>query len=209
MKTTILTLYLVLICPMCFGQNLNQNQDQQQALRMREWEVKTEQCLDSWFAGKNVSWQELKTSFEKYFSDTGITSKNDPLDKQYLDILNFFVEPTRSFVRPKDKMWVLGVQKQLGLAERDMKTFQHLECLASNYRASGFSDEIETSFITFCSFAASLQNLMIKNPALQSEGISPMFLAHGLKLMELEDLTKSLYQKSIVLYFYFDLAMYL
>jgi len=66
-------------------------------------ETKVEKCYDDWFAKNDVDWNELQKSFENYFSSSGISRKNEPLEEQYEKILSYISRPIHGFPKMKDK----------------------------------------------------------------------------------------------------------
>lgn len=164
-------------------------------------EKKTEVCIDQWFESKKVSWTDLKHSFENYFSSSEITDFKDPVEKQYLDILSYIERPSRQFPIFKDKKKIIAIKNELGLTDQDIYNKNQLDCFTNLYIEN--KNQVDTTS-SYYAFGATFEAIK------QIPEISPGLLAGALKMsMNKEDLKKEIYQKTIILMFYFDFTLVL
>lgn len=167
----------------------------------QELEEETMQAMNKWFENKDVSSDELQTSFENYFTSNGITETTDSEQEQYMDILSFIREPD-GFPPLKDKRKVLGMMKGLDINSQDLERKNHLDYFYDIYLEN--KDAVDTTS-TYYVFGATIETLH-KIPRLSSPGLIAKTLQNQ---MEQADLNKELYQKTVMLLFYFDMAMHL
>ncbi len=164
-------------------------------------EIETEKCLDKMFEEKGADFNELKTIFENYFSEGQISNSNDPIEKQYEDILTFWEKPSQQFPLFKEKKKVIAIKEKLGLTEMKILSKSQLDCFTNKYIKN--KTEIDTSS-SFYAFGSTLET--VKQMPFISRGI----IAGAINLsMKKEDLKKVLYQKTIVLMFCFDMSLFL
>lgn len=195
-KLKLLTLSLTILTFSVCGQTKDKNYD-----NYTELEKKTDNCLDDWFDSKNVSWTELKVSFENYFSSSEITNPKDSIEKQYLDILSFIERPTRQFPVFKDKKKIIAVKNQLGLSNQDIYYKNQLDCFTNFYVNNKLLVDKTSSYYAFGSSFETIKRV---------PDISPGLLAGAIKMaMDKKDLKKDLYQKTIVLMYYFNFTLFL
>jgi hypothetical protein len=195
-KNRILMLCLITLTLQSCGQNNGGNYSGYSDL-----EIKTEKCLDKMFADKGADFNELKTIFENYFSDGLISNSNDPIEKQYEDILTYWERPTRKFPLFKDNKKVVAIREKLGLTEKDILGKSQLDCFTNIYIENKAEVDKTSSFYAF---GATLETLK------QIPGISHGLIAGAIKMsMKKEDLKKDLYQKTVVLMFCFDMTLFL
>ena len=195
-KLNFLIFAFVILTITSFGQGKEKDYD-----NYTEIEKRTEECIDNWLETKNVAWAELKTSFENYFSSSKITNSNDQIEKQYLDILTFIEKPARQFPILKDKQKILAIKDNLGLSDKDILSKNQLDCFTNQYIENKTDIDTTSSFYVFGSSFETMK---------QIPDISPGLLAGAVKMaMDKKDLKKELYQKTIVLMYYFDFALFL
>ncbi len=164
-------------------------------------ETQTEQCLNEWFEAKGVSWPDLMASFEGYFARGGISKAQDPREQQYLDILAYLERPTSAFPVFTDKQKVMTMMKQLGVTEKELMLKAQLDCFTNLFMQQGESLDSTTVFYTI----GSLLETMTQVP-----NISPGLVAGAIKRsLKPGDLRKPVYQKTIVLLYYFDFTLFL
>lgn len=180
------------------GQNSNSNTNY---YGYNDLEIETEKCLDKMFEEKGLDFKELKTIFENYFSEGQISNSKDPIEKQYENILTYLERPTRQFPLFKDKKKVISIKEKLGLTENDIYSKLQLDCFTNKYLENKTKVDTASSFYVFGATLESLKQMPDISP-----GITAGALNYSLKK---EDLKKELYQKTIVLLFCFDLALFL
>lgn len=101
--------------------------------RYTEYEIKAEQCLDTFLESKQVSWDELSSIFEQYFIENGITNSEQSKQEQYQAILKYWEKPSLPFPAFKNKTRVLEIIDQLELTEDDIFAKKQLNCLLEVY----------------------------------------------------------------------------
>lgn len=180
---------------MLFGCNLTEQQS------TRQLEEETLGSMKTWFENSGVDDNALQESFEKYFSTNDITDPSDTKPDQYMDILSFIRKPD-GFPPLKDKRKVLGMMKSLDINSQDLERKNHLDYFYNIYREN--KDAVDTTS-TYYVFGATIETLN-KIPRLGSPGLVAKTLQ---KQMEQADLKKELYQKTVIMLFYFDMAMHL
>lgn len=164
-------------------------------------ESETEECLDHWFEESGADWTELQSIFENYFASAGISNADDPKNVQYQDILNYWERPNAPFSLFEQKTEAMDIVNSLGLTDEDIFNKKQLNCFTDLYM--GHSTEIDTAS-TYYAFGSILSS------AREMPQISPGLIAGAINYsMNPEDLNKSLYQKTIVLMYCFDMALYL
>ena len=164
-------------------------------------EKETKKCLDDWMDANHVEWKELKSIFENYFISGNISHSNSPIEQQYSDILSYWEKPSKPFPLFKDKEKVLAIIKKLKLSNQDIFGKLQLTCLTDNYIAHKKEAKKGTAFYAFGSSLETIREI---------PNISPGIIASALKSsVKKEELKKGLYQKSIVLLFCFDMALFL
>lgn len=162
-------------------------------------EIETEKCLDEWIKNKGVKWDAIKPVFELYFSDAFVSDPSLPLHEQYLQILKYWEKPVRGIpVFPEGHEIGKTVEK-LGLSEEAIMKKKQLACFTNIYIANKTEAEKDSSFYAFGSTLEAIRDI---------PDISLALVAGALRmLMDPEDLKKSLYQKTIVLLFCFDMTL--
>ena len=164
-------------------------------------EKETEKCLDEWMDAHHVEWKELKSIFENYFISGNISSSNSPVEQQYSDILSYWEKPSKPFPSFKDKAKVITIIKKLKLSNQDIFVKRQLTCLTDNYITHKKEVKEGTAFYAFGSSLETIREI---------PNISPSIIASALKSsVKKQELKKRLYQKSIVLLFCFDMALFL
>ena len=198
---TMKNIYLLTILILSFILNSCGQKDEKNYDGYTDLEIETEECLDKMFEKKRADFNELKTIFENYFSTGQITNPNEPIEKQYEDILSFWERPTKQFPIFTEKNKVVAIKEKLGLTEQDILKKVQLDCFTNNYIEN--RTEIDT-LSSYYAFGASLETIR------EIPNISPGLIAGAIKMsMDKEDLKKELYQKSIVIMFCFDMTLYL
>lgn len=164
-------------------------------------EIETEKCLDAWLERNDVDWKELSFIFEDYFASGNMTDTADPKAKQYADILHGFHSPSGPFPPFKRKKEVLAIMDKLNLSDKDVIRKNQLDCFTDAF--IDHKDELDTAS-TYYAFGATLEMMeMIPD-------ISPAVTAGALDAeIDEADLSKTLYQKTIVLMYCFEMAIFL
>ncbi|MCF8232030.1 MAG: hypothetical protein K9J27_07570 [Bacteroidales bacterium] len=166
-----------------------------------ELEKETLNSMKTWFEESGVDDDALQESFESYFSANGIIDPSDSKADQYMDILAFMQNPG-DFPPLTDKRKVTGMMDDLGISSRDVQDKKHLDYYYDYYMKN--KEAVDTTS-TYYVFGATIETVN-KIPKLGS----PALVAKTLKnQMDKADLRKELYQKTIVMFFYFDMAMHL
>ncbi len=164
-------------------------------------EIETEQCLDALMEEKGIDWDNIKPLFENYFSKNKITDKTETLSNQYYDILGFFEQPNGKFPIFEQKNNAVEVRDKMQLNEEELLRKKQLDCFIDKYIKTQSSLDEESAYYAF---GTSLE-LCREMP-----GISPGLIAGGIKAsIDKSDLEKSIYQKTIVLMFVFDMTYFL
>jgi len=164
-----------------------------------ELEEETLERMKTWFDNSGVDDNALLQRFETYFTSNDIANPADSKPDQYMDILRFIQEPD-DFPPLKDKQKITGMMQKLGISDEDIKNKKHLDYYYDYYMKH--KKEVDTSS-SYYVFGATIETLN-KIPRLGS----PALVAKTLKnQMDKADLKKELYQKTIVMIFYFDMAM--
>ncbi len=166
-----------------------------------EVEIETEKCLDAWLERNDVDWKELSFIFEDYFASANMTDTADPKAKQYADILHGFHSPSGPYLPFKSKKEVLAIMDKLHLSDKDVIQKNQLDCFTNTF--IDHEDELDTAS-TYYAFGATLEMMeMIPD-------ISPAIIAGALDAeIDKADLSKTLYQKTIVLMYCFEMAIFL
>ena len=164
-------------------------------------ENEIENCIDEFFAQKSVDFNILKRIFENYFSSSNISDINSPIEKQYLDILDFWEHPSKQFPLFADKDYLIEIRKKLGFSEKDIIQKKQLDCFTDKYIKYKCSIDTTSSIYAFGATFETLRSM---------PNIGPNIVAGAIKMtMQKADMKKTLYQKSIVLLFCFDMTLYL
>ncbi len=196
MRIKIIIIGLIAFTLQSCGQNNNEKYE-----GYTDLEIDTEKCLDKIFEERGADFNELKIIFENYFSDGQISNSKGPIQKQYEDILAYWERPTRQFPLFKDKYKVIAIKEILGLTEKDISGKTQLDCFTNKYIEN--IAEVNTTS-SFYAFGETLETLK------QIPNISPGLVAGAINMsMKKEDLSKELYQKTIVLLFCFDMTLFL
>jgi len=195
------TFYISIIFCLLIILNSCGPENKKQYVGYTDLEIETEMCIDKMFKTNKVDWLELKTIFEGYFSDGQISNENDPIEKQYEDILSYLERPTKRYPIFRDKQKVIRIIEKLGIKKNDIFTKTHLNCFTDKYIENKSIVDITSSFYAF---GSSLETIR-KVPNL-SIGV----ISGAIKMsMKKNDLEKELYQKTIVLMFCFDMTLFL
>lgn len=164
-------------------------------------EEETLSSMKTWFEKNDVDDDALQDSFENYFSTNDITDPSDSKVDQYMDILTFIQDP-ESFPPMTDKSKVTRMMDDLGISGSDVKDKKHLDYYYDYYMKN--KEAVDTTS-TYYVFGATIETVN-KIPKLGS----PALVAKTLKnQMDKADLRKELYQKTIMMFFYFDMAMHI
>jgi len=163
-----------------------------------ELELKVEKCYDNWFSKRNVDWSELQSSFEEYFVSFGISKADEPIEKQYEAILSYISHPTKWFPTLKDKKRIIKIRNKLGLSEDDILSHKQLSCYTDIYVANKAKADTTSCFYIFGSCFEAITQIPDISPGLLSKTI--------LMFIDTNELKKPIYQKTIILMFYFYFA---
>lgn len=166
-----------------------------------ELEEETMKRMNEWFENNGVDGDKLQSSFEAYFTSSGITEASDAKPDQYMDILTFIQEPDK-FPPMKDKPLITKTMKKLGISRSDIQDKKQLDYYYQHYLDHKQKVDSSSSYFVF---GATIETLN-KIPRLGSPGLVAQTLKNQ---MNKTDLKKELYQKTIVMLFYFDMAMHL
>lgn len=186
---------LVLLLPVITG--CDSLQDKSTA----EMEKETMKRMNEWFEKSGVDGDKLQMSFETYFMSGGIAEPSDSKPGQYMDILTFIQNPD-DFPPLKDKSMIMETMQKLGMNSSDIKEKNQLDYYYQYYR--DHKQEVDSASSYFV-FGATIETLN-KIPRLGSPGLVAKTIKNQ---MNKADLEKELYQKTIVMLFYFDMAMHL
>lgn len=164
-------------------------------------EIEAETCLDEWFESKDVDGDELKTIFENYFNSGDISNRKDSIETQYRDILGYLERPTKQFPLFKDKQKVIASIKKLGLSEENIIEKLQLNCVTNIYLDHKAEIDTLSSFYVLGSMLETIKKVPDISPGLTASAINAS--------IDKANLNKTLYQKTIVLMYCFDMTLFL
>lgn len=164
-------------------------------------EVEVEECYDNWFHKNNVDWMELQKSFEEYFISFDVSKADDPIEKQYYDVLLYISEPIRWFPATKDEARIIEIRNQLGLSEEDTFSNKQLDCYTDIYIKNESKIDTASCFYVFGSCFKTMRQIPDISPGLVATSISMS--------IDSKELQKTVYQKTIILMYYFIFAVLL
>ncbi len=157
--------------------------------------------MNKWFENSGVDGDKLQSGFETYFTSNGIAETSDAKPDQYMDILKFIENPD-DFPPLKDKPMITQTMQKLGISSRDIQEKKQLDYFYKYYLKN--KQEVDSTSSYFV-FGATIETLN-KIPRLGSPGLVAKTIKNQMNKV---DLKKELYQKTIVMLFYFDMAMHL
>jgi len=187
----LLPFWIVLLIS-CSGQATNKQEN------YTPLEMQVEKCYNDWFDKNNVDWNDLQKSFEEYFTSFGILKTDEPIEKQYKNILSYISRPIHGFPKLKDKKKIIEIRNKLKLSENDVFLNKQLYCYTDIYILNKTNIDTTSCFYVFGSCFEEMT---------QIPDISPGLLAHAiLMFIDIEELKKPIYQKTIILMYYFTFA---
>ena len=187
----ILLFWIVLVIS-CSGRATNKQENYTQL------EVKVEKCYDDWFGKNNVDWDDLQKSFEEYFTSFGISKTDEPIEKQYENILSYISRPIHGFPKLKDKKKIIEIRNKLKLSEKDIFSYKQLSCYTDIYIQNKKNIDTTSCFYVFGSCFEDITQIPDISPGLLASAI--------LMFIDIEELKKPIYQKTIILMYYFTFA---
>ena len=164
-------------------------------------EIQTEESINTLFEYKQIDLNKLMKIFENYFIEGKIINCNDPIEKQYYDILKFWEHPNKQFPIFKNKKKVQSIINKLGLKEKDVLKKIQLSSLTNRFIRNKSKINQKSTFYTFGSILETIKEI---------PNISPGLIAGTIVMCtNKNDLRKTLYQKAIMLLFCFDMVFFL
>ena len=157
--------------------------------------------MNEWFEKSGVDGDRLQSGFEAYFISNGIAKAADSKPDQYMDILRFIENPD-DFPPLENKDLITETMRKLDISRNDIQDKKQLDYYYQHYLDHKQKVDSSSSYFVF---GATIETLN-KIPRLGSPGLVAKTLKNQ---MNKADLKKELYQKTIVMLFYFDMALHL
>lgn len=164
-------------------------------------EKQSEQCMDDYLDDHDIEWKDIQPVFENYFASAEITNPDDDPAKQYMDILNYWANPSGRFPAFKEKDKILKALKKLDLNKKEVMANKQLTCFREIYEKNKASIDSTSAYASFGKTLTAVKN---------APNISPGIVAGGLMAnIEEKDLEKAVYRKAITMIFVFDMSIFL